>query len=79
MTITDALENLRICTEELEKLNIRGSPCQPPALASEPPQGPLLRPRRERPRSRRAANERDEFAPLQWTDLHPLPLARVTA
>jgi hypothetical protein len=32
----------------------------------------LLCPRRERPRSRRAAEERDELAALQLIEMHPL-------
>jgi hypothetical protein len=39
----------------------------------------LLRPRRDRPRSRRTAEQRDEFAPSKLIKLHPLPLARVAA
>jgi hypothetical protein len=35
----------------------------------------LLRPRRQRPRRRRA-DQRDELAPLELIELHPLPLAR---
>jgi hypothetical protein len=38
-----------------------------------------LRTRRERPRDRRAAEQRDELAPFQLIELHPLPLASVTA
>ena len=38
----------------------------------------MLRPRRERPCSRHAANERDELAPFQFTGLHRLTLARAT-
>ena len=39
----------------------------------------LLRPRRERPRGRRAAEKRDEPASFQLTQVHPLPLTRLTA
>jgi hypothetical protein len=39
----------------------------------------LLRARRERPCSCRAAEQRDEIAAFQLTKLHPLPLAKVTA
>jgi hypothetical protein len=35
----------------------------------------LLRPRRERPRSRRAAEERDELAPFQLIEMHQMPQA----
>src|SRR5262249_33755674 len=34
----------------------------------------LLRLRRERPRARRAAEQRDEFAPSSLIELHPIPL-----
>jgi hypothetical protein len=34
----------------------------------------LLSARRERPRRRRAANQRDELAPFQLIELHPMPL-----
>jgi hypothetical protein len=33
----------------------------------------LLRPRRERPRGRRAAEERDELPSLQLIEVHPIP------
>src|SRR5262249_5941615 len=33
----------------------------------------LLRPRRERPRGRRAAEQRDELAPFPLTEMHPIP------
>jgi hypothetical protein len=33
----------------------------------------LLRPRRERPRNRRAAEQRDELATLQLVELHSVP------
>src|SRR5262252_2627553 len=33
----------------------------------------LLRPRRERPRGRRAAEQRDELAPFQLIELHSVP------
>jgi hypothetical protein len=36
----------------------------------------LLRARRERPRSRRAAEQRDELAPFQLIELHPLPASQ---
>jgi hypothetical protein len=36
----------------------------------------LLRSRRERPRSSRATDKRDEFAPLQVSKFHPLPLSQ---
>ena len=35
----------------------------------------LLRARGERPWDRRAAEKRNELAPFQLTELHPLPLA----
>src|SRR5262249_36619268 len=35
----------------------------------------LLRARRERPRSQRAAKQGDELTSLQWAELHMLPLA----
>jgi hypothetical protein len=41
--------------------------------------GRLLRTRRKRPRSRRAADESDERASFQSSKLHPLPLAKLTA
>ena len=33
----------------------------------------LLRPRRKRPRHRRAAEQRDELAPFPLTEMHPIP------
>jgi hypothetical protein len=39
----------------------------------------LLRARRKWPRRCRAAEQRDELAPFQLIELHPLPLVRVTA
>jgi len=39
----------------------------------------LLRPRSERPRRRRAAQQRDELAPSKPIEWHPLTLARVAA
>ena len=33
----------------------------------------LLCARRERPRSRRAAEQRDELAPFPLTEMHPIP------
>jgi hypothetical protein len=50
----------------------RERPDAPHALA-------LLRQRRNRPRRRRTAEQRDEFAPSKLIKLHPLPLARVAA
>ena len=39
----------------------------------------LLRARRQRPRSCRTAEQRDEVTAFQLIELHPLPLVRVTA
>jgi hypothetical protein len=39
----------------------------------------LLRVRSERPSDRPAAKQRDELAPFQMIELHPLPLARAAA
>src|SRR6516165_12147710 len=36
----------------------------------------LLRARRERPRGRPAAEQRDEFAPFQLIQLHPVPASQ---
>jgi hypothetical protein len=38
----------------------------------------LLRPRRQRPRGR-SADRPDDLATIQLNELHPLPLARLTA
>jgi len=40
------------------------------------PQLPLLRVRRERPRSRYAAEQRDEVAAFPLTEMHPIPHGR---
>jgi len=36
----------------------------------------VLRSRRERPRSRRAAEQREEIAPFQLIELHPVPASQ---
>jgi hypothetical protein len=36
----------------------------------------LLRPRRQRPRNRRTAEQRDELAALQLIELHSIPVSQ---
>ena len=68
----------------LQPLAERGDPCLPLCIglgkrrkhADAPDPFALLRPRRERPHRRRAAEQRDELAPLQWIELHRCPPAR---